>query len=398
MMPQRQVHCVCGGFGFPIGTASTKRVMLIGRALHAAGVPFHVWHIGSSSYSENTEKKGRIAGLSWEYLSPGLQRPPNRWRRVLFFLYGCLLLPIRLAPLRRRICVYLYYQGDLIDAWVLVVCRLLGIPLAQECCEWWPGTAQQTRINHWLYHHLMFHWSSGALAISRLIETRIRTIARPGYPILRVPVLVDADEIDQQRHLPPNQAGIDAPYLFWCGMVDGYRQDPLFLIQVLAKIKPLRSLRPQLVLSGPCSDQCREELLTAADDHGLEAGRVVITGFIDDAELFRLATHATAFLLPLWDDDRSQSRFPTKVGLFAAAGKPVITSEIGEIRYFFSDRHTALFAPPGDVEAWAAQINALLNNEGIRVTMADHVRTDLLPCFEYRQFGQRLKSFFSTLK
>ena len=396
-MTPRRIHCVCGGFGFPFGTASTKRVMLMGRALHAVGVPFHVWHIGSSSYPENTEKKGTIHGLSWEYLSPGLKRPQSKWRRLLFFLYGCLLLPIRLAPHRREICVYGYYQGDLINAWILLVCRLLRIPVAQECCEWWPGTPEETRYNRWIYQHLMFRWSSGSLAISSLIENRIRAIAGSEYPILRVPVLVDADEVNQQRNVPPSLPGLDPPYLFWCGMVDGYRRDPLFLIQVLAKVKEHYGRQPQLVLSGPCSNECREELLAAAAGEGLAVGRILITGFIEDAELFRLATHAMAFLLPLWHDERSQTRFPTKVGLFAAAGKPVITSRIGEIPYFFVDGQTALFAPPGEEEAWADRINLLMQDEQLRAKMAEQVLTELLPRFEYRQFGTKLQSFFLAL-
>lgn len=77
-----RVYCVCGGFGFPFGTASTKRIRLIGRCIVTNGNQFHVLHIGPSSFDENKQKVGEIEGLTFEYLSPSIRRPSNSIRRV----------------------------------------------------------------------------------------------------------------------------------------------------------------------------------------------------------------------------------------------------------------------------------------------------------------------------
>lgn len=372
--------------------------MLIGRALCSAGVLFHVWHIGSSSYPENTSKRGEQDGITWEYLSPSTNRPKNRLLRILYFIYGCLLLPFRLAPFRRKICVYLYYQGDVINLWALLVCRLLSIPVAQECCEWWPNTPEETRYSRWMYHKIMFRWSTGALPISSLIESRVREIARKDYPVLKVPVLVDADEVRQQCGKIPESPGTKQQYLFWCGLVDGYKRDPLFLIQTLGYVGKRHAIWPHLVFGGPCSDVAREELLKTAKDVGLKADQVVITGFIPETELFRLATHASVLLLPLWDDDRSKSRFPTKMGLYAAAGRPILSSPIGEITYFLQDGKTALFAPPGDGVDWSDCISRLMQDESLRDRIAKQVLAEILPRVEYRSVGPSLREFFCMLR
>lgn len=397
MRSNLQVCCLCGGFGFPYGTASTKRVLLMGKALLAEGVPFHVWHIGPSSFVDNTDKHGVYQGITWGYLSPSVRRPDSRWLRMGYFLFGCALLPFRLFRARKRLCVYCYYQGDVLNLWILLVCCLLGIPVIQECCEWWPGTPSETVLTRWMYSKLMFRWSAGALPISSLIEERIQRIAGPGYPLLKVPVLVDADEVQRERYALPSTAGVGQSYLFWCGMVDGYMRDPLFLIRVLGSLKSEHSLTPCLVLGGPCSQSAREQLLRAAEEAGVESHQVVATGYLPEVELFRLATHAAVALMPLWDDDRSKTRFPTKLGLYAAAGRPVVSCAIGEIPHYLHDQETALLVPPGDEQLWAEAVATALQDEDLSALLAERMQTQVLPRFDFKSVGLGLTHWFTKL-
>ena len=391
-----QVHCICNGLGFPLGTASTQRIMLLGRALQESGTPFHVWHIGTSFIPGNTLKKGARDGVTWEYLSPAIDRPDNRLIRYFYFLYGALQLPLRLWPARKNAKVLLYSDGGLLHLWMIACCRMLGIPTAQECCEWWPGTPRQTLLNRWMYRSVIFRWSQGALPISRLIETRIRRSAKAGYPILRIPILVDPAEVMREKERAPQTPGSDQPYLFWCGVLDSYLPDALFLVRVLGCLSRGRINPPRLVLAGPCGEKTREALAEESAKAGLADGQLILTGFIEESEVFRLATHAQLSLLPLWDDDRSQSRFPTKLGLYAAAGRPVVASPIGEIPHFLEDDETALFAA-GDEAAWSRTILRLLEEEGLARKIAVGMEKKFLPQVEFRNFGPSLKSWFENL-
>jgi glycosyltransferase involved in cell wall biosynthesis len=397
MLQFSRVYCVCGGFGFPFGAASTSRVMLMGRALLSVGIPFHVWHLGPSSFPENTQKRGELQGITWNYLTPSIRRPENSWLRMFYFLWGCMALPFPLLRHRRDACVYLYYQGDAINLWVLMLCRMLSIPVAQECCEWWPGTLKETRFNRWMYQRVMFRWSAGALPISALIEKRIREVSRKGYPLLRVPILVDALEVRRESDHLPFTPGTDRPYIFWCGVVDGYFRDPLFLIRALGMARQKHEIRIRLVLAGPCSDAAKKELSRETANAGLEPDQVIITGYIAENELFRLATHAAAALLPLWDDDRSRSRFPTKLGLYVAAGRPIVTCAIGEIVHFLRDKETALFAAPADEAAWADAIAALQKDQKSRDRLVARMAMDVLPRFDYQGVGSELKAFYKRI-
>jgi len=58
----------------------------------------------------------------------------------------------------------------------------------------------------------------------------------------------------------------------------------------------------------------------------------------------------------LFDDERSIARFPTKIGEYLAAARPVVTSSIGEVARYLEDATTAYLAAPGDAPAFGRKI------------------------------------------
>jgi len=390
-----RVYCVCGGVGFPFGTASTKRILLIGRCLESAGIPFHVWHIGPSSFEKNTQKHGEYEGISFEYLSPSVCRPGNLIIRALFYLWGCLLLAFRLFEHRRHGVVYVYYQGNFIDLWTLWLCRLLKVPAVQEACEWWPGTSNGPLLNEWIYRNIMFRWSSGSMPISHEIQDRIRLLAGADYPLCRVPVLVDpAENNTQSRDGLNNDPTV--PVLLWCGMVDGYKRDVLFLIDALAKLKSPAGEKALLRVVGPCSGKTRAALLSYASSKYISAARMDIVGFVSDEELWEYCTRADALMMPLWGDDRSLTRFPTKLGQYIAAGQPVVTAQIGEVKYFLTDE-TAMFYTYGDSTSLAISLDRLLADPALGGQLAARATLEVLPKVDFRSNAERISKWFCQI-
>lgn len=390
-----KVCCICGGFGFPIGTASTKRILLMGKGLVSTGVPFHVWHVGPSSFAENTEPKGEFDGVTYEYLSPSVRRPSNPAIRAAYYLWGCLVLAYRLIKNRKNTVAYVYYQGDMIDFWCLWLCRLLRIPSVQEACEWWPGTEGGTTMNAWMYNNIMFRWSCGALPISHEIAARIRKIAGDDYPLCMVPVLVDPGE--KKTHAERDSVcDSSRPVLLWCGMVDGYKRDVLFLIEAVSQLKSSLGENSILRIVGPCSEKCKAELLSYASCKNIPAQRLDITGFVSDDELWKYCSQADALLMPLWDDDRSITRFPTKLGQYLAAGKPIVTTQIGEVSYFLTDE-SAIFYSPGDSTSLALSVDGLLTNRTLSQQRVDIATREALPKVDFRSNAERIGKWLSVI-
>ncbi|MBV5328705.1 MAG: glycosyltransferase [Chlorobium sp.] len=389
------IYCVCSGFGFPFGTASTKRVRLFGRCLVTCGIPFHVWHIGPSSFGENKQKNGEYEGLTYEYLSPSVRRPDSVIKRILYYLWGCVLLLFRLIRHRRNSFVYVYSQGDFINLWTLFLCRLIKIPVAQEVCEWWPGTPRENFFNGWMYRSVMFRWSNGALPISHEIEARIRVLAKPDYPLCLVPVLVDPVEKNTQIEDARHESS--SPVFLWCGSVDGYQRDVLFLIDALAQLTSAVGKSAVLRIVGPCTENGRAELMAYVRSKNISGERLDIAGFVSEQQLWSYCAQAEALLMPLWDDDRSCTRFPTKLGQYVAAGRPIVTALVGEMKYFLTAEN-AMFYPSGDAAGLARSLDTLLTNPSLGDRLASNATRDVLPKVDFRSNAKRISQWFQQIR
>ncbi len=389
---QFRVYCVCGGVGFPFGTATTKRILLIGKCLAASGVPFHLCHIGPSSFEENKAGSGDYEGLTFEYLSPSVCRPDKTVKRALYYLWGCMLLPLRLFQHRRNILVYVYCLGDFINLWVLLLCRLMRLPVVQEACEWWPGKADCKPFTKWMYQNIMFRWSNGAVPISQEIQDRIRRLSGPDYQLCRMPVLVDPTENDARlkERLTVDRS---SPVLFWCGMVDGYKRDVIFLIDAMSELKSPDGLNALLRIAGPCTENCRLELLYYARSKHISSERLDIMGFVSDTQLCTYSAQADALLMPLWPDDSSLTRFPTKLGQYLASGRPIVAAQVGEVKHFLSDE-TAMFYPPGDAKGLAHSLDRLLSDPALGERLASRATQEVLPRVDYRSNASRISKWF----
>ena len=279
------------------------------------------------------------------------------------------------------------------NLWVLWLCRLMKIPVVQEACEWWPGAASSNFFTRRMYQSIMFRWSNGAMPISHQIEERIRSLSGPDYPLCRVPVLVYPAENNIQSSEGLN-GDPSRPVLLWCGMVDGYKRDVFFMMDAMAALKSSLGRNSLLRIVGPCTNNLRSELLSYASLQNISTERIDIVGFVSDIQLWNYCIQANALMMPLWDDDRSCTRFPTKLGQYLAAGRPIVTACIGETKYFMSDE-TAMFYLPGDAADLAHSLDSLLTDPVLSERLASRATQEVLPKVDFRTNASRISEWFS---
>ena len=359
-----EVVCICGGYGFPYGIASTDRVRMLGKAFLSRGIDFRLLHCGTSPLNGNTERKGTHAGIRFEYTSPVVRRPSSKVVRAIVYLYAYVVLTLRLFQLRPRKgakrVVYLFLLGGPAQVYVTTICRMLRLPVIQDVCEWWPGTEKHSWFTEWVYHRFMLRSASGAVAISRVIEDRLEEIsAHVSSPmhVLRVPVLLDSNQI---AAVPTNTRN-GLPYVLWLGSVDGYPQDVRFIIEAVARANR-DGVASRLVCVGFASETAKVGAAEMAKASGLAPDVVEVTGFVPDETMRELCMTASALMLPMWKDDRSLTRYPHKIGDYLMAGRPVITCAVGEIAALLEDNVSAVFYEPGDIQSCADKIRQLHEN------------------------------------
>jgi glycosyltransferase involved in cell wall biosynthesis len=389
-----EVVCVCGGYGFPVGIASTDRVRLLGKSFLSRGIPFRLLHCGPSPNDRNKQLRGVYEGIRFEYTTGTLHRPTNKLLRTIVYLYGYAVLTLRLVQMRLRrspqTVVYLFFLGDMTQVYIGCVCRLLGIPLIQDVCEWWPGSPGRSGFTDWVYRRFLPWSSAAAVAISVAIETRLQQISsgiRNPFRVVRIPVLLDSDQVALFSASDRKQG----PYVLWVGSVDAYPRDVEFLIQAVASVNR-GGTECRLICAGFASDKAKARAIRAADAAGLGSSGITITGFVADETLRELCASASALMLPMWEDDRSVTRYPHKIGDYLMAGRPVITCAVGELVGLLEQDVSGAFYQAGNVAGCADRIRQLLSEpergKAIGAAGRDVARAKL----DYRAYTRPLES------
>jgi len=389
-----EVICVCGGIGFPI-SASAKRIINVGRALIAAGIPFRVLHCGPTPVSLNDRRSGVHLGIPFQYTT-WLTRPANKLLRILTFAWGFLNLVARLIRAKaagRRTAVYLYSMDTLLALFTGVLCRVLSIPVTQEMCEWFPSHANRGRLMRWMYRGPIFANATGVLAISTFVERRVREISESVNPRLRIhllPSVVDAEPILQ---VPPYRGAQSAGALFvWCGV--GYIDDVKFMVRALALLHREGHPCKLRLISSVYALWTPESLRQYAAVVGAPPDALEFTGALDDATLIGSYKAATALLLPMWDDDKSKARLPNKLAEYMAAGRPVITSAVGDLAAFLKQGVNAYLGAPGSERDFADNMLAVMEDPARASRIGAAGQATCLERLDFRYQSAPLARFF----
>ncbi len=90
--------------------------------------------------------------------------------------------------------------------------------------------------------------------------------------------------------------------------------------------------------------------------------RIKLFSRLTEKELYTYYKNATALLIPLRPTLQDIARFPHKTGEYLASGNPVISTNYGEIKYYFSDKKNMLIADRYDTTLFAEKMQFVIDN------------------------------------
>lgn len=383
---------------FPHGMATTGRVLLIARALHEAGVAVRVLCLQAVERPpriENAVARGEHMGIPFEYACGTTVRHESFLARRLIATCGWVRGALRLAQLRR--------QGllDLVLLWFwtprpalhllffVMLLRLLQVPVVREVNESPWSQREDAGVLERLLSPLA--GTVGAVTISGALHEWVAAEyrGRPGRRVVDVPILVDVHE-----QTPVDYPTGDPLVVFAGSPV--YRNTIRFIFDAMRQV--WRS-HPEcrLVVTGaapndPRADWLREEMRRA--DYG---DRVDVVGYLSRDELMDLYGRAHALLIPLFDDQQSRARFPTKIGEYLAAARPVVTNSVGEIPLYLTDGVDGIVCPPDDPVVYGRAIAGLLSDPAHAAGIGRRGRRLAETTFHYAAHGETLARAFADI-
>jgi glycosyltransferase involved in cell wall biosynthesis len=202
------------------------------------------------------------------------------------------------------------------------------------------------------------------VCISEYTADRVRERLRPRGEIVVVPHGVDHDRFAPSADRAGDEAllaahGIAPPYVGFAGTVEP-RKDLPSLVRAFAQLAPTRpDLR--LVLAG--GDGWGAAALRGVIAGSGAATRILRPGYLDDATLTALFRRAAVVAYPSFEEGFG---LPALEAL--ACGTPLVTSRGSALEEVTGD--AALLVAPGDVEALATAIAAVLDDPALADRLA----------------------------
>ena len=386
-----KVNCICDGISFPYGEATNQRIIMVGKALMAKGDEYRVFvNCMRPRNLLNKERKGSFENIPYCHMNKSLVIGKPKWKNAIDYYFTGFYNTSKLIRSWRKDkqqVIYLYSQGSLFNAFVSFLAHVYKIPVVQEVNEW-RDDLKKTGLESFIYKSVMFKWAKGAVSISDNITGKINRFkpSNSNIHIIQIPIL--ADKLDW----PENIQIIEKTFV-WCGQLDGYYKDVILIMKAFAKFNNhLPGYR--LIICGKYKPSTGTIVEEAMNNLNLNKEHVEFTGYVPDEQLHEYCQTATALISPLWNDQRSQARFPTKIASYLFAARPVLTCGVGETGKYLKDSENALFFEPGD-ESGLCQLMkkcALDQLLAKRIGKAGHdLATD---AFDFRRYSEKLKNLF----
>lgn len=237
----------------------------------------------------------------------------------------------------------------------------------------------------WLKDKTFGYLLNGIFPIGHFLKDR--TI-RFGKPVMLVPVMGEYNR-------KPKSYNNKKSFTYCCGAAYLLRNRlVLDAFKMLISDKKFSHITLVLVLIGKSNEL--DDVHNLAIDMGI-SDNMIIKNQISQAELYDTFDSSIGLIIPLNPDNLQDiARFSQKIAEYVASKRPIITSNVGEIPYYFKDNESAKIVP-FSVEGYFSGMKTLAENH----ILADEIGAGgyVVGCekFDYEKVGKKMKTFIESL-
>lgn len=218
---------------------------------------------------------------------------------------------------------------------------LLDIIAARKCgyktlflFHEWRGALKMHSVFHkidaWIKDHIIIRLFDAYLPISHYLLEKCSNVSKKKKKLI-VPVLADFSQI-------PQESNIKERFTYCCGIWFIMRH-PMLLNAMDMLVEKHRNSEMVLILSGNEKDidLFKENIKTRKC-----ANNISIRTRVPFNELNDIYSSSLGLIIPLEPGSIADTaRFSQKIAEYIASGRPIITSAVGEIPYYFKDKESA---------------------------------------------------------
>lgn len=392
----RAVHV--GISGFPFGSAAINKCIAVYESLYHQRIDFLIVNnraVHKKNIPVPIERTGTINNLNYTYTSPSPYKSDSFFgRRTANFLGRVneffLLLKLCIA---NDIDVMFYYptNGSFLELiYYRFFSKIFGFPLIAQYVEYRTSFKSDAKphekVAHYLFDKYFMRFVDAVLPIS---EYLIEHLKRRGYakPFIKVPPLTDFRQFQVERQ------GAEEDYFLYVGTA-GYIEAIEFITKSF-DASAQQDYHLHLVVNGSASQMRVVEDLVGKMK---KKDKVRLFSNLKYAHLVHKYIHARALLIPLTDSIQDKARFPQKISEYLASGNPIITTNFGEVPYYFVNEQNALVSKHYDINEYAAKMDFVVYNPDMAREIGKAGKDTGLKYFDFNSYGAEIKKMIMSLQ
>lgn len=341
--------------------AEVQKMTLVSQSLVHAGHSVNIisnWTMFKETDYPGFQKQGNIKGIDYVYTCDSAFQAKGAFGRKWQRFRGVIKEFFYLAKLKREkkidFAILSTHSIRTLTYYVLVS-KLFGFKTILNYVEFYSGIKKRNadtivQINDYLYDKFGPKMVDANFPISEFLIEHLNKIS-PAKKYLKIPVLTDYHKYDGIVHKN------EAPYFLYCGAAL-YKDVVKFVIDAYSSLSDPR-FRLHLVVSG---SQENMDILKAHMAQSKYPERIKLFSRLPEKDLFEQYKNAAALLIPLRPEFQDIARFPHKIGEYLASGNPVISSNYGEVKFYFTDHENMLIAENYDVKEFAEEMQFVMDN------------------------------------
>ncbi len=377
--------------------AAGRYVFLMTKGLVADGADLFVLPLKATEIQDdirNYKASGCMDGINFKYATGTSIWKPNLFRRVFLALYAELnsIYTVSFRALIGNLDTLLYYGGSAYQFRKFsLLSKIFKFKLIAHIVEWdpeLPGATKKQQKAALNFFQSVLKFSDGIVVISNFLEEQIAKENYKRIPVFRLPILVDTEAWDEKESLK-----IDTPYILYCANLESYIDDVFFILSSFAELK---NKFINLEMIGYAGEFALKEINKEIKKLKLEDRVMINSKFLDQKQLYKLFVSADVLLAPMHDNNRSAARFPLKIADYLMSGRPVVSSDIGEVAMTLKDGESAFLAKPDDLRDFVKKMEIALTHPN-RFQIALRGREIAIKNFDYKMNGKRLLDFIHSI-
>src|SRR6185437_6823792 len=349
--------------------------------------------IHSSSTHPNLTAQGNFEGINYNYTSGSPFRHDKFMTRNLFKIKGRInefRLILKLKRKHKLDYAILSTHRFSEIVFYTTLAKIFGFKTILNHVEFYSGvkfkwSQKQKWINDKLYDNYAPKLIDISLPISEFIINHLKKVA-PQKKYYKVPILAEFEKYDGTKVM-------QEPFYFLFSGAAAYTEILQFIIN---SFNTLETYDIYLYLAIKGNDEELNKILEYIDKNP-QKEKIKVLSTLNEKQLYHYYKNAKALLIPLRPTIQDAARFPHKIGEYLASGNPVISTNYGEIKYYFKDQDTMLIAETYDIKEFADKMNYVIKNREEAENIGKKGKEFAFKNFKYELFGKKITNFLNSI-